>query len=209
MAFFMGLIPQSIQYLGVDLHAFKEAFFMERTQSTSTRMLVEGAMMIAIATVLSFVKFQSPFWANGGSITAASMVPLLVFAYRWGGVRGIFVSAVYGIIQFIMGPYAAHPMSIILDYPLAFGAIGAMGFFATRYKTPDDIQIFTGITIALGLRMLAHFLSGVIFFASYAQELNMNPFVYSIVYNATYMVPEIIISCVVFKLMKKAIDGIK
>lgn len=181
---------------------------MERTQSNHLRMLVEGAMMIALATILSFLKFQTPFWANGGSITAASMVPLLVFAYRWGGVKGIFVGAVYGLLQFLLGPYAAHPMSIVLDYPLAFGAIGALGFFATRDKDPEDATIFIGIFIALGLRMVFHYISGVVFFASYAPE-GWNPYWYSFVYNASYMVPEMIISCVVFKLLRNQIDSIR
>lgn len=181
---------------------------MERTQSNNVRMLVEGAMMIAIATILSFLKFQTPFWANGGSITVASMVPILVFAYRWGGIKGIFVGAVYGLLQFIISPYAAHPMSIALDYPLAFGAIGLMGFFANRQKMDSDATIYLGIVIALTGRLVFHFLSGVIFFASYAPE-GWNPYWYSIVYNASYMVPEMIISCIVFKLLRTQIDKIR
>lgn len=175
---------------------------MER-KASSTKMLVEGAMMIAIATVLSFLKFNTPLWVNGGSVTAASMVPILIFAYRWGGAKGIFVGAVYGLLQFFIEPYAAHPLSVIMDYPLAFAGIGIFGFFAAKGASLS--KIYTGIVAALGFRFLAHFLSGFIFFAMYAPE-GMNPIYYSLIYNGSYMLPEIIISCVVFTLLRKPMD---
>jgi thiamine transporter len=169
-------------------------------------MLVEGAMMIAIATVLSFIKMKTPLWVNGGSVTAGSMIPILVFAYRWGGVRGMFVGAVYGLLQFFIEPYAAHPLSVIIDYPLAFAAIGLMGFVSNAKSSTS--KVVTGITIALGMRFMAHFLSGFIFFASYAPE-GTHPVIYSLIYNASYMVPELIISVVVFMLLRKALGNIK
>ena len=119
----------------------------ERKSFLTTRMLVEGAMMIAIATVLSFIKFKSPLWINGGSVTAASMLPLIVFAYRWGGVSGIFVGAVYGLLQFAIEPYAAHPLSVFLDYPLAFGLLGLAGFFMKNKS--GLISIVLGITVGM------------------------------------------------------------
>lgn len=179
---------------------------MERKSVFSTRMLVEGAMMIAIATVLSFIKMKTPLWVNGGSVTAGSMIPILVFAYRWGGVRGMFVGAVYGLLQFFIEPYAAHPLSVIIDYPLAFAAIGVMGFMANDKSSPA--KVITAITVALGLRFVAHFLSGFIFFASYAPE-GTHPVLYSLIYNASYMVPEIIISIVVFMLLRKTLGNLK
>lgn len=178
---------------------------MNKTASSSTKMLVEGAMMIAIATILSFLKITTPLWVNGGSITAASMVPILIFAYRWGGTKGIFVGAIYGTLQFIISPYAAHVASIVLDYPLAFGGIGAMGYIAN--KSSSDRTVFIGIAVGLLLRLLGHFLSGVIFFAEYAPE-GMNPFVYSALYNGSFILPEILISCVVFKLLRKTVDAL-
>ncbi|GAB6107708.1 energy-coupled thiamine transporter ThiT [Fusibacter bizertensis] len=179
---------------------------MERKSSISTKMLVEGAMMIAIATVLSFLKMKTPLWVNGGSVTAGSMIPLLVFAYRWGGTKGMFVGAVYGIIQFMIEPYAAHPLSVILDYPLAFAMIGTFGYFANKKST--TAQVAVAATIALGMRFMAHFLSGFIFFASYAPE-GTNPVVYSLIYNGSYMVPELVISTVIFFLIRKPIEGIR
>ncbi|MDH8678643.1 energy-coupled thiamine transporter ThiT [Fusibacter bizertensis] len=179
---------------------------MERKSSISTKMLVEGAMMIAIATVLSFLKMKTPLWVNGGSVTAGSMIPLLVFAYRWGGTKGMFVSAVYGLLQFMIEPYAAHPLSVVLDYPLAFGMIGLFGYFANKKSTA--VQITLAATIALGMRFVAHFLSGFIFFASYAPE-GTHPVVYSLIYNGSYMLPELVISVVIFFLIRKPVEGIK
>ncbi|OJV62449.1 MAG: energy-coupled thiamine transporter ThiT [Clostridiales bacterium 38-18] len=179
---------------------------MERKSSISTKMLVEGAMMIAIATVLSYLKIQTPLWVNGGSVTAASMVPIMVFAYRWGGAQGLFVGAIYGLLQFIIEPYAAHPLSVILDYPLAFGFIGLFGFFAKKGSAISNVVL--GAVVALGMRFVAHFLSGFIFFAAYAPE-GMNPIYYSMIYNGSYMVPELIISLAVFLLLRKPVDQLK
>lgn len=179
---------------------------MERKSFISTKMLVEGAMMIAIATVLSFIKMKTPLWVNGGSVTAGSMIPILIFAYRWGGARGILVGAVYGLLQFFIEPYAAHPLSIILDYPLAFGLIGLMGFFANQNSAVTSIV--TGVTVGLLGRFMAHFLSGFIFFAAYAPE-GTHPVVYSLIYNGSYMLPEIAISIVIFLLLRKPLASIK
>ena len=174
---------------------------MERNSSVKVKMLVEGAMMIAIATVLSFIKvLDMPY---GGSVTAGSMVPILIYAYRWGGTQGILAGAVYGIIQFIMGPYVAHPISILLDYPIAFGVLGIMGYVA--HKTEDVKKIFIGVFVAILGRFVAHFLSGVIFFGMYAPE-GMSPILYSAGYNAAYLVPEMIISMIVFALLYKQLN---
>ncbi len=176
---------------------------MERKSSTQVKMLVEGAMMVAIATILSMIKvLDMPY---GGSVTAASMVPILIYAYRWGGFQGMFAGVVYGVIQFILGPYAAHPVSIVLDYPVAFGVLGIMGFIA--HRTDDIKKIFLGIFLGIFGRFMAHFISGIVFFAMYAPE-GMSPIWYSISYNALYLIPECLISMVVFTLIYKKVKNI-
>lgn len=179
---------------------------VERKSLFTTRMLVEGAMMIAIATVLSLLKFKSPLWINGGSVTAASMLPLIVFAYRWGGVHGVFVGAVYGLLQFAIEPYAAHPMSVFLDYPLAFGLLGVAGFLMKNKSGTFSVVI--AVTVGMVGRFIAHFLSGFIFFAEYAPE-DMNAIWYSFVYNGSYMLPELILTALAFLLVRKTIDALK
>ena len=96
--------------------------------STNTLMLVEGGLVIAMAQILSmYVIYQMP---QGGAVKAANLVPLLIYAYRWGGRAGMLTGLVYGIVHFILGfKYSVHYLSIILDYLLAYGAIGIAGFF--------------------------------------------------------------------------------
>jgi len=129
---------------------------------SKTRMLAEAGVAIAIAQVLSFITiFHMP---QGGSIKAAALVPLMIYAYRWGGARGIFAGVVYGILHFILGfKSSVHYLSIILDYLVAYGA-----------------------TVV----------SGAVVFASYAPQ-GQNPWIYSMIYNASYMVPDGILNIVV------------
>ncbi len=163
----------------------------------NTWMLVEASMMIGLAIVLGeFVKILK--MPMGGSVTAGSMVPLFIFAYRWGGKQGIFVGVVYGILDFIIGGvYSLHPVSLIFDYPVAYGILGVAGFFK---KTPVGLigGVFAGITG----RFICHTYSGVVAYASYAPE-GQSPLLYSILYNGTYLLPEFIITIVLTALILK------
>ena len=168
-------------------------------RDNKTRMLVEAGIMIALAYVLSMVKlFQMP---NGGTITAGSMIPILIFAFRWGGVQGMFVGAVYGVIQFLLGPkWSFHVASIAFDYVVAFGALGLAGFFRNGGVAKGMI----GVAVGIAGRFVCHVLSGVIVWASYAPE-GMNPWVYSTVYNGSYLLPELVISALVFAMLYKPV----
>ena len=97
-------------------------------KNTNVRMLVEAGVMIALAQVLSYVViYQMP---QGGSVTAGSMVPILLFAVRWGTAQGLLAGAVYGILQFILGPkWSYHIISILFDYIVAFACLGLAGMF--------------------------------------------------------------------------------
>lgn len=160
-------------------------------------MLVEASMMLALAIILGeFVKlFKMPM---GGSVTLGGMVPLFLFAFRWGGIKGLMVGAVYGILDMVIGGFdAVHPISIILDYPLAFAMIGLAGFFK---RTPAGY--IGGILTGIVGRFICHVVSGVVFFASYAPE-GQTPLVYSILYNGTFLLPELIITMVLTLVMVK------
>ncbi|TYP57836.1 energy-coupled thiamine transporter ThiT [Thermosediminibacter litoriperuensis] len=144
---------------------------------------IEGALMIGIATILSFIKvFQAPY---GGSVTLGSMVPIILYSVRHGAAKGVLAGTVYGLLQLVIEPYIVHPAQVILDYPLAFGLLGLAGLFGGR--------IYLGIPAGILGRFLSHLLSGVIFFASYAPE-GMNALVYSAIYNGSYLLPELVIS---------------
>ena len=148
-------------------------------------------MFVALATVLSYLKlFSLP---QGGSVTAASMVPILWLALRRGPKVGLFAATVYGLVQFALGPYIYHPAQVLLDYPIAFGLLGLAGFFQKRP--------FIGVSLGIIGRFVAHFLSGIIFFSSYAPK-GMHPAVYSAVYNGGYLLVELVISIYVIYLLR-------
>ena len=167
-----------------------------------------GGMAIALSSVLSLIKlFEMP---QGGSVTAASMLPVLFVALALGPAWGLGIGAVYGLLQFVLQPYSAHWASIILDYPLAFGLLGLAGLFARplqermaernllrRLSAIRWPQIIAAVVVGMLGRTLAHVLSGVVFYASYAEEAGQNPWIYSLVYNLSYMIPEAIITIIV------------
>ncbi|WFA09807.1 energy-coupled thiamine transporter ThiT [Tissierella sp. Yu-01] len=164
----------------------------------NVRMLAEGGMMLALAVLLNTIKiYQAP---NGGSVSAGSMIPILLYAIRWGIGPGLVVGSVYGLLDFIFNPYFYHPLQFLLDYIFAYGILGIAGISYTNENKENSMtKIVIGIIIGIGGRMLSHVLSGVIFFAEYAGD--QNPWIYSIIYNSTYLIPELIISVVVILLI--------
>lgn len=159
-------------------------------------MLTEGALMIALATALSFVKILE--MPQGGSITLGSMVPILLFAYRWGGAKGTVVATTYGILQMLIDGHSFYIWSFILDYVLAYGVLGILGFLA--YRAKHIHHAIAGVSITVLARFGIHFLSGVLLYASYAPE-GETAVQYSIGYNSAYMLPELIISILIFAIL--------
>ncbi|MBR2717776.1 MAG: energy-coupled thiamine transporter ThiT [Clostridia bacterium] len=157
----------------------------------TTQKLALGAVCIALSSVLSLVKVVE--MPQGGSVTAASMLPIIIFAYAYGAGPGLTLGAVYGVLQFILKPYFYSLPQFLLDYPIAFGAIGLAGLFSKSKNTYVGLTLGS-IAASLG-RLIAAVASGVLFFAEYAPE-GMSPIAYSLGYNASYMVPECIV-CVV------------
>ncbi|MEM3622670.1 MAG: energy-coupled thiamine transporter ThiT [Candidatus Bathyarchaeia archaeon] len=175
---------------------------MEQSKSISkaaeTKIFAEMIVFIALAEALYIVsKLYLPFLhlPQGGSITLGSMVPLIWFALRRGLRWGLEAGVVYGLVHIAIFGEIYYPVQILLDYPLAFGALGLAGAFQ---KHP-----MTGVGVAIFGRFIFHFISGVVFFGEYAWE-GWNVYAYSAAYNATYLVPEFIISAIViFILLKK------
>lgn len=197
-------------------------------RSTYIFNLVLGGIMIAMATVLGFWKlWEAPY---GGSITVCSMLPILFYSYRCGLKWGLGAAFVNSALQLLLGASALRGLSvatllgsIFLDYILAFTVLGLGGMF--RGKIKNDAAAFTlGSFIAMMLRYFCSFLSGWILWADvvndapYMQEVigtyipalaNVTgttlAVIYSLVYNGVYMIPEIILTCVVgFLLMQFA-----
>ncbi len=162
-----------------------------------TRVLTEAALAIALAFVLGFIGIDLPF---GGSISL-EMIPLILLALRQGPVVGVIAGAAYGLLNLAVEPVVVHPVQVLFDYPLAFGALGLAGFFR-----PTVRGAVIGATVAVLARFVCHFVSGVVFFASYAPE-GWNPYVYSGAYNAAYLVPSLAIALVVVVVLLRALEG--
>lgn len=161
-------------------------------------MIAEAGAMLAIAYVLSNIRiYEAPY---GGSVTAGSMVPIIIFALRWGLGPGIFMGVAHGILQFLLGPkYSLHIASILFDYVVAFGFVGFAGLLRSSLTAS-----FAGTFIGVFGRFICHVLSGVIVWVSYTPE-GMNPWIYSLLYNAYYLVPELIISIIFIGLLYKPV----
>ena len=163
-----------------------------------TRVLAEAALAVALAFVLGLITvFRMPF---GGSISL-DMVPLILLALRQGPWVGIVAGAAYGLLDLAIEPVALHPVQVIFDYPLAFGVLGLAGLFQ-----PTVRGAILGTIVAVLARFLCHFVSGVVFFASYAPE-GWNPYLYSAAYNAAYLVPSLAVALVAVVVLFRALEG--
>ncbi len=152
-------------------------------QAVPVKILAEMASAVALSGALSLIPiFTLP---QGGSVTLASMVPVLLFALRRGTKLGIVAGVLLGLVVLVEMPFVVHPAQLLLDYPLAFGALGLAGLFRSRP--------LVGVAVGIAGRFIMHFISGVIFFASYAWS-GWNPVAYSAAYNAGYLLPEFVIS---------------
>ena len=161
----------------------------------STQMLVEAGIMVALSQVLGlFPLYQMP---QGGDVSL-SMLPIMVFAIRWGLAPGILVGVVYGVVSYIIKPYFYHPIQVLLDYPLPSAMIGIAGLSFSKDKN-SYLGYIPSILIAYSLKFLMHFLSGLVFFPPETGSAVK----YSFIYNITYIGPEIIIFLVVFALLWK------
>ncbi len=162
----------------------------------TTKMISMGAICMALSSVLSLIQLWS--MPQGGSVTPASMMPMMLFAYVYGVGPGLALGAVYGVLQYILGPWFVSVPQVLLDYPIAYAMIGLAGLF--RHMENERTGLCLGVVVACIGRFIAAVASGVIFFADYAEGSGMSPMVYSISYNGSYMLAECVI-CVVLSLL--------
>ncbi len=197
--------------------------------SKSTIAMTECAIMIALATILSLIKvFELPW---GGSITAASMLPLVIIGYRHGLKWGVLSSVIYSLIQMLLGgrtisaaflpgddqmKWYLAVLMVLLDYFFAFSLVGLSSFFRNKNKPSKSLAL--GALVGTSARFVMHFLSGWILWGAWAAYFfedfdkatggsfgkfalthfdgQMLACVYSLFYNALYMIPEMIITIV-------------
>ncbi|CAN5639634.1 energy-coupled thiamine transporter ThiT [soil metagenome] len=161
-----------------------------------TRVLTEAALAIALAFVLGLITlFRMPL---GGSISL-EMVPLILLAVRQGWKVGVLAGAAYGLLNLAVSPIILHPIQVLFDYPLPFAALGLAGLF-----NPTVRGAIVGTVVAVLARFAFHFVSGVAFFASYAPE-GWNPLIYSVVYNAAYLIPSLIVALIAVPILLRAL----
>lgn len=178
----------SFALLGVLLLIFFGLY--ARKIKITTRTLINISLMLALAIILSTIRlYHLP---QGGAVTLGGMLPLLLISFRYGASVGTLAGFLFGLMSILQDPFIVHPVQVLFDYPLPFMAMGLAGIFREK--------IFIGTIFAFAGRFICHFISGVIFFASYAPE-GTSPIIYSLVTNATCIVPELIICLVILKVL--------
>lgn len=155
----------------------------------STRQLVFSAMAMALAMVTSMLKVVD--MPMGGSVTFFSMLFICLIGYWYGLKGGLMTAIAYGFLQLIIDPYIISIPQMLTDYIFAFGALGLSGLFS---KTKHGL--IKGYLVGVLGRYFFTFLSGMIFFGSYAAGYNMTAPVYSLVYNGAYLGLEALITLV-------------
>ena len=164
--------------------------------------MTEAAVMVAMATVLSLIKFNKlPF---GGSFTLLSMFPIIVYSIRRGVGRGVFAGFVYAVLQLILDigeimTWGLTPGVLVacffMDYLIPFTVIGLAGLF----RRHGYAGWLGGTALVIMLRYASHYLSGVILWKSVGEVLGRyidNTYLYSLLYNGTFMVPEFIFTMI-------------
>ena len=154
----------------------------------TVKQLVFCAMSLALGTALSNLKLFDMPW--GGSVTLLSMLVICLPGYWFGLGAGLLTGVAYGFLQLLIDPYVLFPMQLLIDYPLAFGALGLSGLFSD-----SKYGLLKGYLLGVVGRWVFSVISGVAFFAAYAWE-GWNPFAYSLAYNGSYIFAEAAITLV-------------
>lgn len=182
----------------------------------TVRQLVESALMIAVATVLSLIKIDLPF---GGGVTIVSMLPLILISHRYGWKWGVLTAFVYSVAQLLLGlDNVAYAESFImgvgivmLDYIVAYTVIGLSGVFGKKRAS-----VAIGIAVTFTLRFLCHLITGAWIWGVWMPDQFMgmpmtNPWIYSFLYNGWYMLFELVctetVAMLIYAPLKKFFTG--
>lgn len=167
------------------------AFGGSGKKKANAKQLAFSAVAVALSVLTSmFTVFNLPF---GGSITLFRMFFICLIGYLYGTRSGILTGIACGFLDLILKPYVVHPVQLLIDYPIAFGCLGLSGVFMK-----SKLGLMKGYALGVAGRYICHVLSGVIFFGMYAGT--QNPMIYSLVYNATYIVPEAVVTIILLAL---------
>lgn len=167
------------------------------------RLTTEIAVAVAMAAVLSLFRIKLPHLVYGGSVSLHT-IPVFVVALRQGAGPGLAVGVCYGVVNFLMTPFFVHPIQLLLDYPVAFGALGLAGL-ATAFGS-HRLVTATAVIAASTVRLASHVLSGIVYFGDLAPE-GTPAWQYSLVYNSSYIVPETVLAVAVTALIVRRLGG--
>lgn len=178
---------------------------------SKTKKLTLSAVMVALSAVLVIISKLIPApWLQGGSITLASMVPIIATSIILGSKWGVVCGFVFSIIQMMTGFYPPPTQTllnfvlvVLLDYVIAFGVLGFAGAFFRIFGRKVWAVALSGVIVTF-LRYICHILSGILIWGVYAEE-GQTVLAYSITYNGSYMIPEIIITGIVLSLISNMI----
>ena len=184
---------------------------MSGTRRRSTQLLAEGAVVVALGTVLSIIKFDMPL---GGGVTLCSMLPLVFYSYRNGIKWGVFTAFVHSVIQMLLGidnvQYGKTALMVFaiafLDYIVAYTVLGFAGMFRGKLGS-DKKEIALGSIITIFARFLCHFVTGIfIWEALWPNAYGYAPVIWSLIYNGSYMLIELVITTIVATIIVKFVD---
>ncbi len=177
-------IALCLSLVGIALVIALIAIFCGRGEKKEfdTKSISYAAVCIAMSFALSYIKLWP--MPQGGSVTLASLLPLMLYSYMFGVRKGVYAGLVYGVLQAVQDPWLIHPAQFLLDYPVAFAAIGVTGMFARvkKLEKVPQVQFALGAIVASVLRFASHVLSGVFAFSEYSTLDNV--WIYSMGYNA-------------------------
>lgn len=157
----------------------------------TTKMLSLGAICMALTCVLAMIKiFRMP---NGGSVTPASMLPLMLFSYVYGVGPGLVLGAIYGMMDFALGGWFLSIPQLLMDYPVAFAMCGLAGLF--RKNENVKLGLSLGVVVGSIGRYIAAVTAGLLFWTDLTEGAAA-AIIYSLTYNGSYMLAECII-CIV------------
>lgn len=158
------------------------AFIKFKSLKFDSKLVSRIGLAIALAFILDMLKVYT-LPNGGGSISLGSMIPILIISFTYGPSIGLFTGFLFGVLKLTIDPYILNPIQVLFDYPLPFMAVGIAGFFKNKYL---------GATLGMLLRFICHFISGVVFFGSYAPA-GMSPIIYSIGVNGFAVGGELLI----------------
>lgn len=162
-----------------------------------SRTISYAAVCIAMSFALSYLApIHLPY---GGSVTIASLLPLMIYSYMFGVRKGVFAGAIYGLLQVIQDPWILHPAQLLLDYPIAFAGIGLAGMFrgVEKFRKMPQVSFLLGALVGSAIRYLAHLFAGVFAFGQFAADYGFDSdWLYSLTYNS-FVFADIAIAIVV------------